>query len=316
MHRQGALGDSCHPAKSTLAFARGLSAVIAGGPSIRQKFMFRKKSASKKTEELPEKEYGGEMNCLSSDEITVFREEFQEKEREIQRNIGIYLSGLVLVTGWLIGPQSKPLIKMALDNYGYNLFGFLAVVALNVVFACFLIYKSLIVHEITQFIAVHSRPNSVFSFWEAWRRSEQSVTKPVRIANSVILSVLPVFVSAAILVPLGLLLFLGDTVALSAELRQLDMRPDGTLPAILTTPEQLSHAFMLVKVGFIIVVLFHAIPFWFFYQNVTPTSNRWDEIHDHRIQAPSYFDIAGIPTCEDTQNATAARARDSNNAES
>jgi hypothetical protein len=255
--------------------------------------MFKRKPAAtkEKSDQVPEEVVPGEMNFLTSEEITVFREEFQEKEREIQRNIGIYLSGLVLVTGWLIGPQTKPLIKMALDNYGYNLFGFLGVVALNVVFTCFLIYKSLIVHEITQFIAVHSKPHSVFNYWEAWRRSDQSVTKPVRIVNSVILAVLPVFVSAAILLPVGLLLFFGDSATLSAELRQLDVKGDGTLPVVFTTPEQLSYAFFLVRIGFVFVFLLHLLPIWFLYENVKPTNERWDKIHANRVQAPNYKDL-------------------------
>lgn len=259
--------------------------------------MFKGKPAAtkEKSDQVREEVVPGEMNFLTSEEITVFREEFQEKEREIQRNIGIYLSGLVLVTGWLIGPQTKPLIKMALDNYGYNLFGFLGVVALNVVFTCFLIYKSLIVHEITQFIAVHSKPYSVFNYWEAWRRSVQSVTKPVRIVNSVILAVLPVFVSAALLLPVGLLLFFGDPVTLSAELRQLDIRGDGTLPVVFTTPEQLAYAFRLVKIGFVSVSLLHLLPIWFLYENVKPTNDRWNEIHTKRVQAPDYKDLDNVP---------------------
>lgn len=230
----------------------------------------------------------GEMNFLTDDEIAIFRADFQEKEKEIQRNIGIYLSGLVLVTGWIIGPQTKPLIKMALDNNGYNLLGFLAVVALNVVFTCFLIYKSLIIHEITQFIAAHNEPDSVYNYWEAWRRSKQSVTEPVRWVYSGILALLPVAVSAAVLIPLGITLFGGNVAELSEQLKQLDVRPDGALPTVFTTADQLADTFFLVKFFFVGVVAFHFVPLWFFYQNVPPTNKRWNEIHKFRIVAPQY----------------------------
>lgn len=135
------------------------------------------------------------------------------------------LSGLVLITGWLIGPQTKPLIKMALDNYGYNLFGFLIVVALNVIFTCFLIYKSLNIHEIMQFVVVHSERESPLNYWEAWRRSSQSATNRglVRgIYNGLVLSALPLFVSIGILVPLGFLIHLGNPQSLAEQLKQFE----------------------------------------------------------------------------------------------
>ncbi|HJS82853.1 MAG TPA: hypothetical protein VJ742_08490, partial [Nitrososphaera sp.] len=123
---------------------------------------------------------GLRMRYLTDRELETFRRDYQDKEREIQRYIAIYLSGLVLVTGWIIGPQSRPLLVMALGNSGYNLYAFLIFVVLNIVFTNFLIYKSIIIHEITQFMTVVAKPDSGFVYWDSWRRSPQSATKPVR----------------------------------------------------------------------------------------------------------------------------------------
>ena len=54
---------------------------------------------------------------------------------------------------------------MILGNEGYNLYALLLLVVLNIIFINFLIYKSLIVHEITQFISYLSKPESGFNYW-------------------------------------------------------------------------------------------------------------------------------------------------------
>src|SRR4051812_47477564 len=99
-------------------------------------------------------------------ELETFRRDFQDKEREIQRYIGVYLSGLVLFTGWIVGPQSRPLLAMALGNGGYNIYAFLIFVVLNIVFTNFLIYKSIIIHVITQFMTVVAKDDSSFLSWD------------------------------------------------------------------------------------------------------------------------------------------------------
>ncbi|MGI8837486.1 MAG: hypothetical protein ACR2H4_12740 [Pyrinomonadaceae bacterium] len=135
------------------------------------------------------------MRHLTDKELETFRRDYQDKEREIQRYIGVYLSGLVLVTGWIIGPQSRPLLVMALGNSGYNLYAFLIFVVLNILFTNCLIYKSLIIDEITQFMTVVAKSDSGFVYWDSWRRSPQSATKPVRAIYTLTLSVLPIAVS-------------------------------------------------------------------------------------------------------------------------
>jgi hypothetical protein len=53
------------------------------------------------------------MRLLTKEEQDSFREDFRETEKEIQKYIGVYLSGLILVTGWIVGPQSKPVLEIA-----------------------------------------------------------------------------------------------------------------------------------------------------------------------------------------------------------
>ena len=279
------------------------------------------------------------IHQLTDEEIEVFREDYREKDREIQRNIGIYLSGLVLITGWLIGPQTKPLLKMALDNYGYNLFGFLIVVALNVIFTCFLIYKSLIIHEIMQFVVVHSPRENALNYWEAWRRSSQSATKNggIRnIYNGLVLTMLPLFVSIGILLPLGYLIHFENPKNLAALLKQFEplpavvttniqpnifpttiaesnklsgennqliadtANPQSSLATLNTTAseEQLGFVFGLVKWFFWFVAALHFFPLWFFYQNIGPINKRWNFINSKKVSPTIYNDLKEISTNE------------------
>lgn len=290
------------------------------------------------------------VRCLTAEETDAFREDYREKDREIQRNIGIYLSGLVLITGWLIGPQTKPLVKMALDNYGYNLFGFIIVAALNAIFICFLIYKSLLVHEIMQFVVVHSERESGFSYWEAWRRSPQSATNgSVRIIyNGLVLSLLPLFVSAGILVPLGYLIYAGDTQKLSELLKQHEVSagssaatavqqnpaPTATIPnngevqpitaqtpsappspaatSITASPDQLNSAFRLVRWFFWGVVALHLLPMWFFFHNVYWVNQRWQVINKKQISPDIYRNLERIDACVPSEKTTDAAANTGN----
>jgi len=211
------------------------------------------------------------MRQLSAKEQETFRKEFLEKEREVQRNIGIYLSGLVLVTGWIVGPQSRPLLAMILGNDGYNIYAILLLVVLNLIFTTFLIYKSLFIHEVTQFSAVLSPPESGFTYWESWRRSSQSATKPVRTIYTVVLAVLPVVISAVLLFVIGRVLY-GDAQSLSGKLATINS--SNSVP----TPDELSLVFSKAKYAFWFDVVLHAIPFYFLYQNIGPVYWRWNRI--------------------------------------
>lgn len=220
------------------------------------------------------------MRLLTKDEQDSFREDYRETEKEIQKYIGVYLSGLVLVTGWIIGPQSKPVLEVALGNGGYNVLGLLLIVILNILFISFLIYKSIIVHEITQFMAYLSGPDSGFNYWESWRRSPQSASKPVRKLYTILLGVLPLIASIIIMLGVALLLFKANPVDLARQLNENKVSTvmAGAAPAGLITPEQLASAFTLERWIYGFVLIAHVIPFIFFYHNVRPTNKRWEAI--------------------------------------
>jgi len=223
------------------------------------------------------------MRYRTDKELEVFRRDFQDKEREIQRYIGVYLSGLVLVTGWIIGPQSRPLLVMALGNDGYNIYAFLIFVVLNIIFTNFLIYKSIIIHEITQFMTVVAKPDSGFLYWDSWRRSPQSATKPVRAIYTLTLSVLPIAVSFLIMFGVWNLLK-SDPNQLANRISVLEAPIGGSVgeriqaPSTSVSAEQLASVLGNARIWFWIVLGLHLIPFAFFYVNVVPTNKRWQGI--------------------------------------
>lgn len=220
------------------------------------------------------------MRLLTKEEQDSFREDYRETEKEVQKYIGVYLSGLVLVTGWIVGPQSKPVLEIALGNGGYNVLGLLLIVVLNIIFISFLIYKSITVHEITQFMAYLSAPDSGFNYWESWRRSPQSATRPVRKLYTILLGVLPLIASIIIMLGVGLLLFKSDPAALAQQLNENKAAAAGSTTSTggLITPEQLAYAFTIERWVYVFVLVAHVIPFIFFYHNVRPTNKRWDAI--------------------------------------
>src|SRR5436309_5162270 len=117
------------------------------------------------------------MHLLTDDEQNQFREEYRQKEAEVQKNIAVYLSALVVATGWIFGPQSRPILQIFLGNDGMNIFGVLILIAVNVIFTCFLTYKSIEIHETMQFVTYLSPHETGLQYWESWRRSRQSLTK-------------------------------------------------------------------------------------------------------------------------------------------
>jgi hypothetical protein len=226
---------------------------------------------------------------LTDKEQETFRRDFQDKEREIQRYIGVYLSGLVIVTGWVIGPQSRPIIAMALGNGGYNIYAFLIFLVLNVVFTLFLINKSLIIHEITQFMTYLAKSDSSYVYWDGWRRSRQSATKPVRSIYTASLGVLPICVSVLLMYGVASVLY-RDPAALLQQLQQsenaaapqdnrsLNSESHEVIVADISS-EHLASVYRWAKVWFAIVGALHFFPLYFFYHNWIPTKRRWERIH-------------------------------------
>src|SRR5438270_6595266 len=96
----------------------------------------------------PEKTF--RLELLDKDAQEAFRTDYRQTETDVQKNIAVYLSALVIATGWVFGPQSKPIEQLFLGNEGANLFGFIILMAINAIFASFLTYKSVQIHEIMQ----------------------------------------------------------------------------------------------------------------------------------------------------------------------
>lgn len=234
------------------------------------------------------------MNLLDDRQLAPFRKEYLEREKEIQRYIGVYLSGVVIVFSWMIGPQSKPLNDMALGNGGYNIYAFLVISVVNALFITFLIYKSLDVHDTTQFITVLAKPNSVYTFWENWRRGKHSATKPVRTIYFIALALLPAVMAVMLLLFAGSKIFSSEE-SLKHQLVEIEngrqtteilsTLTDAQAPFPVQRPTDVSEqlvriqsVFSMAKWLFLVVAILHFVPLWFFYHNTTPTKQRWEAI--------------------------------------
>ena len=249
------------------------------------------------------------MNLLTKEELEAFRQDYQEKEKEIQRYIGVYLSGLVLVTGWIIGPQSAALLKMVLGNGGYNIYAVLIIVSLNVLFTCFLIYKSLIVHEITQFMTYQSAPETGFKYWEMWRRSPYSATKLARPIYSVLLGVLPIAVSLLLMYGLWRL-FRTEPQWLIEQLAVIESNANAAaspntetiLPKMIPDQNQLRTVLATAQIWYWIVAGFHILPLFFFFLNWIPNDRRWAKILALKGPKSSFDKLVANPTLPSSAN--------------
>jgi hypothetical protein len=149
-----------------------------------------------------------QFRWLTEGELDSFREDYRELEKEIQSFFrAYYISGLILVAAWLTGPQSKPLLELALGNGGYNIYAPIGIALLNIVSTISLIYKSISIHEVAQFAARYSKPDSAANYWERWRRSSENYAKFTRPFYSPLLFMVPFGLSCLILIPTGKILY-------------------------------------------------------------------------------------------------------------
>jgi hypothetical protein len=70
-----------------------------------------------------------------------------------------------------------------------------------------LIYKSIEIHEVTQFAVYFSESNSAANYWESWRRSSNNYARFARIVYSPLLFLVPIGLSCLILIPTGVILY-------------------------------------------------------------------------------------------------------------
>lgn len=169
---------------------------------------------------------------LTEEELSTFREDYRELEKEIQSFFRTYyLSGLILVAAWLTGPQSKPLLELALGNGGYNIYAPIGIALLNLVATISLIYKSISIHEVTQFAALFSKTDSSINYWEGWRRSSHNYAKFVRPFYSPLLFIVPVLLSCLILIPTGRILY-ASPLELIKQIKDFQVPSSSITPAL------------------------------------------------------------------------------------
>jgi hypothetical protein len=136
---------------------------------------------------------------LTESEAIAFRKELREADQEVQSYFRVYyIVGLIGVAAWLVSPQSKPLVELMLGNGGYNIYVPLVIVFLNAVSLTYLLYKSIEIHEIAQFILYASKTDSPFVGWEQWRRSGMSATLLPRLLYTPFLTLVPLAVSGGL----------------------------------------------------------------------------------------------------------------------
>jgi len=205
------------------------------------------------------------MRWLTPDEEEALRIDFRDNERELLRSFWTYLAGVVVILGWIVAPGAQPLLRMLAGNAGYNAFAFLALALFNVMFACYMMYRSLNIHETMQLLVMRAPPDSAMLHWEAFRRSNQSPARPVRPFYFAVLLGLPLLVSIAIM--FGMARVMWATHVLDAR----------------WTP---------LWSAWWIVFGLHALPFWFGYHNLGPTTRRWRVIAALRGVEPSFYDQA------------------------
>jgi len=204
------------------------------------------------------------MRWLTPDEEEALRTDFRDNDREVQRSSWIYGAGVIVILGVIVGSGAS-LPRMIGGNAGYNAFAFLALALFNVTFACYLFYRSLQIHETMQLLILLSPPDSGMLNWEAWRRSNQSATRPVRPFYFTVLLGLPLLVSIAIMFGIARVMWATDL---------LNAR---------WTP---------LWIAWWVVLALHVLPFWFGYHNLGPTTARWKVIASLRGLEPSFFDVA------------------------
>lgn len=238
------------------------------------------------------------LRKLTQEELESFREDYRELEKEIQSFFRVYyLSGLILVAAWLTGPQSRPLLELAIGNGGYNIYAPIAIAGLNMISSTFLIYKSISIHEISQFMAYMGNTDSAFNYWENWRRNHRSAEYYARFVYGPLLILVPLFLSGALLYATYHVLYtppqaLVERVKVSqppdapssatqvtsapTEQQELERRAGDARKAY---AQLISPVLDRAKLWFWAIVTLHLVPFaWLVYLNTIVTARGWNVV--------------------------------------
>jgi|GEM_PF-5199247 len=220
---------------------------------------------------------------LSREEQALFRKDFQDKESEINRYIAVYLSALAVVTGWIIGPQSKGIIELVVGNNGYNLLFWFVIVFINLVFSCFLTYKGLIIHDIMQFVTYTAESGSALLAWESWRRSRNSATLRVRSLYGGLIAAIPMIVAVVMMIAIFCFLMRPseDLVAWGSSTRT----------GVLLDLRQVQLARRIGWGCWIAMLILHILPLKMFIESIGPTRQRWQHILAARSDIPCFDNL-------------------------
>jgi hypothetical protein len=257
------------------------------------------------------------IQLLDRDAQKEFRADYRQTETEVQKNIAVYLSALVIAIGWVFGPQSKPIEQLFLGNEGGNLFGFIILMAINSIFASFLTYKSIQIHEIMQFVIMLSPNDSPLLYWEAWRRSGKwSLSKGLtRVLYFFAISLVPLWVSALMAAAILHYTWHPQDTALavqrveargstSAEKAQGSNRREAESPISKSSgtapdckmdivPDRLkarvASRLHLANCCLFGVALFHFIPIWFFGVSWLKANRKWKKVREFK-EMPEFDD--------------------------
>jgi hypothetical protein len=211
---------------------------------------------------------------LSEAELAAFKEDLREADKEVQGYFRIYyIIGLIAVAAWIISPETKPLSELVVGNGGYNIYAPLAVSFLNSVSMTYLLYKSVEIHEIAQFMSYASPDDSGFVGWETWRRSTISATRWPRLLYTPFLTLVPLAVSASLLY--------ASCRILNTPINQLTpVQPPSQLSA--AQIQNINSVFSTAWIAFYIIAGLHVIPVILIYFNVFSVPRRWSVVWSAR----------------------------------
>jgi len=217
------------------------------------------------------------------------------------------------VVGWIVGPQSKGFTQLTLGNDGYNLFAWIFVLFINVIFGSFLTFKGLLIQELTQFIAYLSPRQSGMLLWEQWRRSPLSASKRTRFLHGTLLAAPPFAISILILTLLGHLLS-DDSTHTTDRINSISMAASSTPQALaeaarhLVSTADVRHLLHIAWGWWWAVLILHIIPIYFVLESIAPVNKIWRKIGRSRPELPEFNTIRRLPFLDDPSK-TAGHAR-------
>ncbi|MFP5262015.1 MAG: hypothetical protein ACLGJB_08935 [Blastocatellia bacterium] len=232
---------------------------------------------------------------LSEGEMVAFRQDIREADKEVQGYFRVYyVIGLIGVAAWIISPQVKPLVILVLGNGGYNIYAPMVIAFLNSVSMTYLLYKSVEIHEIAQFISYGGPPDSGFIGWETWRRSMASATRWPRVLYTPFLTFVPLAVSTSLLyaswrilrTPVDQLLTIASTLSLVPP----QDPTSGPITAGQFTQSQIESiatVFSTARITLYIIIFLHVIPVALIYFNLFKVPRLWTIVRLNTVRDPA-----------------------------